>query len=673
MSKYRILAAVALCLCARTVAAQAVFINEIHYDNASTDANEAVEVAAPALTNLTGWSIVLYNGGNGASYATYSLTGQVPELCAGYGTISVATPGIQNGAPDGVALVNASSAVVQFLSYEGTMTAADGPAAGMTSVDIGVSEPGTGAATSSLALTGTGQTYPNFTWAVAPTASFGACNTGQTFTGGVDNAPIVFTTTPANNATGVLPTANLSVNFSENVTLAPNPITLTCTNAGAIAGTVTGSNRDFTFDPAVNLTPADTCTWTVLAAAVTDVSGGNSMSANYVSTFTVSTDAPPTVTSTVPANSATMVRRTANLVANFSEPVTLNPGAFTVSCTVSGAHALTITGGPQQFTADPTTDFDYLETCTWTIVAAQVLDQDGVATPMSANVVVSFGTEQSLASYYASADATTATTLRTTLHAIIDDHTRYPYTGTGTDTWDIIEQGDEDPLDPTRVLDIYKNTSFPKAGGGNVNYNREHTWPKSYGFPDDTSTNYPYTDTHMLMVAESGYNSARNNRYYDYCADSCTEYPTANYNGHGGGSGVYPGNSNWGKGDRWETWDFRKGDVARAVLYMDVRYEGGTNGFGAAEPDLVVTDNPALIQITGTNTTGIAYMGLRSVLLAWHQADPPDEYEIMRNTLVQTYQGNRNPFVDHPEWVACVFQNVCQTPPTEDVFASGFE
>jgi endonuclease I len=261
--------------------------------------------------------------------------------------------------------------------------------------------------------------------------------------------------------------------------------------------------------------------------------------------------------------------------------------------------------------------------------------------------------------------------LRLSLNAVIDDHTRYPYTSSSTDTWDILDVADEDPMNPANVLDVYKNASYPKAGAGNANYNREHRWAKSYGFPDDSSSSWAYTDIHHLIVANSGYNSARNNRYFDHCADSCTEYPTDLTNGIGGGSGVYPGNSNWGKGDRWEVWGFRKGDVARALLYMDVRYEGGTNTFGAPEPDLVMTNNPALIQTTGTNTTGTAYLGLLCVLVEWHRADPPDEQERLRNALVQTFQNNRNPFVDHPEWADTLFNAECPRP--DALFQDGFD
>jgi hypothetical protein len=85
-----------------------VFINEIHYDNAGTDAGEAIEIAGPAGMDLTGWSIVLYNGSNGAVYDTDALSGTIPNLCNGFGVIvlNYSTNGIQNGAPDGIAVVN---------------------------------------------------------------------------------------------------------------------------------------------------------------------------------------------------------------------------------------------------------------------------------------------------------------------------------------------------------------------------------------------------------------------------------------------------------------------------------------------------------------------------------------------------------------------------------------
>ena len=171
---------------------QSVFINEIHYDNASGDVNEAIEIAGLAGTNLTGWSLVLYNGSNGAAYRTNALTETVANQSNGYGFVVVNYPtdGIQNGAPDAVALVNAAGTVVQFLSYEGVVTATDGPANGMTSTNIGVAESNTTPVNYSLQLTGNGTAYAQFTWATEAASSFGAVNTGQSFgTGGGTTAP----------------------------------------------------------------------------------------------------------------------------------------------------------------------------------------------------------------------------------------------------------------------------------------------------------------------------------------------------------------------------------------------------------------------------------------------------------------------------------------------------
>ncbi|HSP60131.1 MAG TPA: hypothetical protein VLO09_03640, partial [Ornithinimicrobium sp.] len=116
----------------------AVFISEIHYDNDGSDTGEAIEVQAPVGTDLTGWTVELYNGSGGTSYGTIPLNGTVSDA----GVVSVLRSSIQNGSPDGLALVDASGGVVEFLSYEGVLVAVGGPADGQTSTDIGVQEPG---------------------------------------------------------------------------------------------------------------------------------------------------------------------------------------------------------------------------------------------------------------------------------------------------------------------------------------------------------------------------------------------------------------------------------------------------------------------------------------------------------------------------------------------------
>lgn len=180
------LIAVTLALSAGTAqaAGSPVFINEIHYDNSGSDAGEAIEIAGPAGTNLTGWTVVLYNGSNGTSYNTIDLSGTIPDQGGGFGALSFLQAGIQNGSPDGLALVDDAGAVIEFLSYEGSLTGTDGPAAGQTSFDIGVAEASTAPVGSSLQLTGTGTMGGDFTWSASQPNTFGAANTGQTFNGG---------------------------------------------------------------------------------------------------------------------------------------------------------------------------------------------------------------------------------------------------------------------------------------------------------------------------------------------------------------------------------------------------------------------------------------------------------------------------------------------------------
>lgn len=276
-----------------------------------------------------------------------------------------------------------------------------------------------------------------------------------------------------------------------------------------------------------------------------------------------------------------------------------------------------------------------------------------------------------LAGYYDSADPTNAQTLRDSLHEIIDDHVVFPYSSGSEDTWDILSIADEDPLTPGQVWMVYKNNNYTWQGGGQQAYNREHTWPQSYGFSSGAlgDNNAARTDTHHLMLSDVGYNSDRGNLYFDDCISGCTSRATDPHDNPntpqvdviGGGSN----DNNQFDGNSFEPWDFRKGDIARAMFYMDVRYSGDTSG----EVDLILTDDPNQIN------TGDTYMGLLSTLLEWHMADPVDDIERNRNNYIFTKQENRNPFIDHPEWVECIFVNggTCSTNNNDLIFADGFE
>jgi len=186
-----------LCLLVFTVTpsgarAMPVFINELHYDNAGADVGEAVELAGLAGTNLQGWRLWFYNGSNGQSYASLALNGVFTDQQNGYGALGFAFAGIQNGSPDGIALVDEANQLQQFISYEGVFTASNGVAVNMLSGNIGVAESSSTAVGSSLQLSG--NEIAGFQW-LAGSSSFGAINAFQQFTaleveqGSVASAP----------------------------------------------------------------------------------------------------------------------------------------------------------------------------------------------------------------------------------------------------------------------------------------------------------------------------------------------------------------------------------------------------------------------------------------------------------------------------------------------------
>ena len=225
--------------------------------------------------------------------------------------------------------------------------------------------------------------------------------------------------------------------------------------------------------------------------------------------------------------------------------------------------------------------------------------------------------------YYKAAVGKTGNDLRVALHSIISSGTsRLSY----DQVWDALKHTDEDPANPADVIEIYSGRSISKAsnGGGVDDWNREHVWAKSHG--DFGTATGPGTDLHHLRPEDVTVNSTRGNKDFDE-----------------GGSAVAQCPGCLSDADSFEPRDAVKGDVARMVFYMAVRYEGG-DGF----PDLEVDDS------VGNGTA--PYLGRLSVLLRWNAEDPPDAFEQHRNQVIyDSYQHNRNPFIDHPEWVGAIF------------------
>ena len=164
-----------------------VFINEFHYDNIGGDQNEFVEIAKPVGVDVSGWTIELYNG-TATNRRVYETVAVPDESAFGnpsggyhFGVIALPPNGLQNGGPDGIALVDGNGDVVEFLSYEGSFVAADGAAEGLTSVDVGVAEDGDTPVGHSLQRFGTGDSDDDFTWATPGEATPGEVNTDQAF------------------------------------------------------------------------------------------------------------------------------------------------------------------------------------------------------------------------------------------------------------------------------------------------------------------------------------------------------------------------------------------------------------------------------------------------------------------------------------------------------------
>lgn len=224
--------------------------------------------------------------------------------------------------------------------------------------------------------------------------------------------------------------------------------------------------------------------------------------------------------------------------------------------------------------------------------------------------------------YYKNAVGKTGTSLKSSLHTIISSQTKLSYSA----LWDALKVTDQDPNNSGNVILLYSGTSRSKTlNGGDVgDWNREHVWAISHG--NLTTSTGPGTDLHHIRPEDVQVNGIRGNKDFDE-----------------GGSAVSNGGGSLTDSDSFEPRDAVKGDVARMILYMAVRYEGG-DGFADLEPDDKV----------GNGST--PYIGKLSVLKQWNDEDPPDAFEERRNQVVyDTYQHNRNPFIDHPEWVEAIW------------------
>jgi hypothetical protein len=217
---------------------------------------------------------------------------------------------------------------------------------------------------------------------------------------GPDAAPTVDATTPDNGAIDVARDADLSVTFSEPVNVAPGGFSIACSKTFAHAASITGGPVTFTLDPSNDFAYGDSCTLTVYAQNVTDQDSDDPadlMATDHITTFqTVAAppDEAPSVQSTSPGGGATDVARDANLSVTFDEAVDVSGAWFDITCGTTDGHSASVSGGPLTFTLDPDADFAYDESCTFTVAASGVSDQDTNDPPdtMTGNHTVTFQT-----------------------------------------------------------------------------------------------------------------------------------------------------------------------------------------------------------------------------------------------------------------------------------------
>lgn len=262
-------------------------------------------------------------------------------------------------------------------------------------------------------------------------------------------------------------------------------------------------------------------------------------------------------------------------------------------------------------------------------IKIRVVDNDFVIAPFGTPVNPTFGVVSSTqpTGYYDSLDGLSGAALEQALQDIIADPT-VVRAQTYTDVIDILKEADQNPENSNQIWMVYTEQGRAKldfqTNASNIGkWNREHTFPRSLaGYnsieADDTSDGidiywtteadslrHGNSDAHALRAVDGQENSSRGNQHY------------GQYTGPSGNLGSF------------------KGDVARSVLYMQIRYNGLS----------VVNGYPS--------TTG--QMGDLATILDWHRNDPPDDFEMNRNNVVYNWQFNRNPFIDQPDLVEYIW------------------
>ncbi|WP_298903759.1 endonuclease [uncultured Psychroserpens sp.] len=260
----------------------------------------------------------------------------------------------------------------------------------------------------------------------------------------------------------------------------------------------------------------------------------------------------------------------------------------------------------------------------------RIVDNDFTVANFGTPLNPTFGnvTSAQPAGYYNTLDGLADDDLRQALQNIIADPS-VVRAQTYADVLDILMDADQNPLNSNQVWLLYTEQGRAKldlqtGSDNNGKWNREHTYPRSRGGFNDIeadeiadgvdvfwttkadSLRHGNSDAHALRAADGPQNSTRGNQHY------------GQYTGPVATQGSF------------------YGDVARSVLYMEIRYNG-------------------LQVVNGFPENGPGELGDLATLLDWHRNDPPDDFEMNRNNIVYTWQFNRNPFIDQPDLVEYIW------------------
>ena len=242
------------------------------------------------------------------------------------------------------------------------------------------------------------------------------------------------------------------------------------------------------------------------------------------------------------------------------------------------------------------------------------------------------GVSAQIDSYYSTINGQSGNELKSILNSIIDDHNSLSYT---PGVWDAHKDLYEDPDNADNIILFYSQASVSKltqagsGGSGATAFNREHLWPNSRGIGSSGSA---YTDVHHLVPTYAGVNSSRSNKYFDYSDPEAGGYSSPAHE-------LAPQCTS--TDDTFEPGDAQKGHVARAILYMATRYD-----------DLEILNTSPLV----TLSTSESKMAQLNTLLDWNRKALPTIKEKNNNQKIyESYQYNRNPFIDFPEFADAIW------------------